>query len=310
MEFGSSQPTRVSAAHADRKITTGSTSPPSFTPKPATKTSTVKRPEAQKKTLLAVAASLIIVITGILVIALLKKPTPIPQPTGNTSQVNSSSETQGKILSPSTSTSTSSPGLSSKIINPPNNGGQTKQPSPTTNDSKVKPKTQNPSTTPKTPGKETPIKSQPPETPAANREKKEIPQEKPTSLPADTTKNEDTPVKVANLLDLPQETRMVYKNSMQRIEIQIMNPKMQVFGRMSVDLLVDEMGKVTMLSFEDALTVIPPRSRGYVLNTVRYRINAISLPPPKNKKGEPVRFRWRITYKIGKFGNKLFLNKE
>ncbi len=127
--------------------------------------------------------------------------------------------------------------------------------------------------------------------------------------PVITTKK---PVRTVTLLELPKETLNTYSNRIRRIMIplRIRRAGFQVKGQIGVELNIDESGKVTVGSLDETLTVTPERARNLALDIIRRRLNGISLPPPRDKQGGPVKFQWRVTYKVGKYLNKLILTKQ
>jgi serine/threonine protein kinase len=120
------------------------------------------------------------------------------------------------------------------------------------------------------------------------------------------------PARTVTLLELSKETRNTYSNRIRRIMIplRIRRAGFQIKGQIGVELNIDESGKVSVGSLDETLTVKPERARNLALDIIRRRLNGISLPPPKDKQGEPVKFRWRVTYKVGKYLNKVILTKQ
>jgi serine/threonine protein kinase len=119
-------------------------------------------------------------------------------------------------------------------------------------------------------------------------------------------------VRTVTLLELPRETLLEYNREIERIEIQLPLRKaaFRAHGPMSVTLYVNETGNVSVLSLKENLVVIPEQVRKNVLGVIRMKLNTIKLPAPKDKQGQPVRFQWRLPYKVGKFGNKIILTKK
>jgi len=137
-------------------------------------------------------------------------------------------------------------------------------------------------------------------------EKKE---EKPTTI-----KKEVQPlaVRTVNLLEVSPALREVYNQRLQRIQIIMRKTlfQIQIHGQVTVEVFIDERGKISVSSLQDMLTVIPENQKSKVLEGIRERITYISLPPPKDKDGNPVRFNWRVTYKVGKYLNRIILTKQ
>ena len=111
-------------------------------------------------------------------------------------------------------------------------------------------------------------------------------------------------------MELPLKTRIMYTQRIRRIQIPVRKARFQIHGHISVELNIDESGKVTVGSLDETLTIKPERARNLALDVIRRRLNGIALPPPKDKQGEPVQFQWRVTYKVGKLGKIVFLNKQ
>jgi serine/threonine protein kinase len=150
--------------------------------------------------------------------------------------------------------------------------------------------------------------------------KETIKQEKTTKPPE--KKKEETPkpikkeitpppVKTVSLLGLAPDIRKTYNSRMQRLQFPLLNARFKVMGQIELNLFINENGKVTVLAFKDRLAVNPARHKNRVKNFIGRKINGIYLPPPKNKNGESVKVsNWRVTFKVGKFFNKLILTKQ
>ena len=167
---------------------------------------------------------------------------------------------------------------------------------------------------------------------------KEIPEKKPEAIKKDEQlskeahqqqmrelqKHEETPkkevkpppVKTATLLDLPLELRKSYNSRMQRIQIILPKalplPRFQVKGYINFNLFIDDRGRLSIQTFnDDMLNVIPARLKRRVQGIIKNKMNRIFLDPPKNKAGETVQVsNWRVTFKVGKFFNKIILTKQ
>jgi serine/threonine protein kinase len=151
--------------------------------------------------------------------------------------------------------------------------------------------------------------------------KKEIKTQKPpaqsSGKPSIETRKKPEPaiaeketIKTATLLELPLETRIMYNQRIRRIQIPVRRARFQIHGHISVELNVNESGKVTVDSLDETLTIRPEQARNLALDVIRRRLNDIALPPPTDKQGNPVQFQWRVTYKVGKFLNKIILTKQ
>ena len=117
-------------------------------------------------------------------------------------------------------------------------------------------------------------------------------------------------IKTVNLLELSPAILQEYSKKVQRIQIRVFRARFQVHGQITLSLLIDERGKVTISSITDTLTVKPASQKRKIINGIKFKINNyILIPSPKDKKGNPVKFNWRVTYKVGKYLNRIILNK-
>lgn len=119
-------------------------------------------------------------------------------------------------------------------------------------------------------------------------------------------------VKTVNLLGLSPAIRQEYLKKVKRIPIPVpvRQARFKVRGQITLSLFINENGKVTISSLDEQLTVEPARRKSSVINYIKFNINRISLTPPKDKDGNPVRFNWRVTYKVGKYLNRIILTKQ
>jgi len=119
-------------------------------------------------------------------------------------------------------------------------------------------------------------------------------------------------VRTVNLLEVSPALREVYNQRVARIQIILRKTRfqLQVRGQVTLEVLIDERGKVSVSSLQDMLIVVPENQKSRVLEVVKQRITSIFLPPPKDKDGNPVRFNWRLTYKVGKYLNRIILTKQ
>jgi hypothetical protein len=61
----------------------------------------------------------------------------------------------------------------------------------------------------------------------------------------------------------------------------------------------------------DGLTVFPATIKSNIERGIKFKIESISMPPPKNKAGELVQLtNWRVTFKVGKIKNQVFITKQ
>lgn len=117
-------------------------------------------------------------------------------------------------------------------------------------------------------------------------------------------------VKTVSLLGVSPALREVYNKRLQRIQIIVRKGRFQVHGQVTLELFIDENGKISVSSVKDMLTVKPEPQKGKAIEGIKRRISYISLPPPRDKEGNRVRFNWRITYKVGKYLNRIILTKQ
>jgi serine/threonine protein kinase len=148
--------------------------------------------------------------------------------------------------------------------------------------------------------------------PAGKQEKTEpLKVEKREEKPKPVKKEVKPPgAKTVNLLEVSPSLREAYNKRVQRIQILVRKARFQVQGQITLELFIDENGKVSVSSFKDNLTVTPSGQKSKVIDGIKRRTNYISLPPPKDKDGNPVRFNWRVTYKVGKYLNRIILTKQ
>jgi len=118
-------------------------------------------------------------------------------------------------------------------------------------------------------------------------------------------------IKTATILDLHPDVRREYSTMLERLQVPVLNPKLKIIGQIVVNLAIDENGKITIQNFQDMIKVTPVLQEKQVKIAIARKINSISLPPPKNKNGEPVKVsNWRVTFKVGKFLNNIILAKQ
>jgi serine/threonine protein kinase len=120
-------------------------------------------------------------------------------------------------------------------------------------------------------------------------------------------------VKSTNILGLHPDIRKTYNSRLQRIQIDIPNiaARFRVKGFITMGMSIDEKGMIRVRLLDDNLTVFPPDRINRVKRLIRQKIDGISLTPPKGKTGEPVRVEnWRVTFKVGKYMNRINLVKK
>ncbi|NIM14082.1 MAG: protein kinase [Candidatus Aminicenantes bacterium] len=198
-----------------------------------------------------------------------------------------------------------------------------KQPAVTKDESDIKKKTSQPMESvedkekekPKETGKDTDTDASTTDTGKKEVKTQKIPEEVKSKIKTKTEQQKPIstrkkPARTVTLLDLPKEKLKMYKRRIWRLQIPVRKAGFQIHGHISVELNIDESGKVTVGSLDETLTVKPEWARNRALDIIRKRLNGISLPPPTDKQGEPVQFQWRVTYKVGKFMNKVILTKQ
>jgi serine/threonine protein kinase len=143
--------------------------------------------------------------------------------------------------------------------------------------------------------------------PLQAKEEKEAKPQKPKLTPKPAAA---PTAKTVSLLELPLETRVAYAQRMKRLQVLVGKGQFRVHGQLAVNLMVDENGRTSVLSLEELLTVNPPRAKNKALTIIRGKLNNLRLTPPRDKNGKPVRFQWRLTYKVGKLKDRVFLIKQ
>jgi len=117
-------------------------------------------------------------------------------------------------------------------------------------------------------------------------------------------------VKTLELVNLPVKLVRSYYDKLRRIEIQTGDYRATITGRIFIKFGVDEKGKINLLGFYDSrLTVKPGQQKKDLVALIKSRINSITLNPPVDKSGQPVRItNWSLKYNVERVKNKLVLN--
>lgn len=145
--------------------------------------------------------------------------------------------------------------------------------------------------------------------------------------PKKTVKKEPVkkkPVKVqptvprpVTLLELDPELRKQYNSDLKKIDIII--PRsirraalVKVTGQIILQMSINEKGKVFIQDFDGSrLQVRPVLVKRRVMEVIHRKVSGIFVSPPTDKNGKPVRLiNWRVTFKVGKYLNKIYLNKQ
>lgn len=166
----------------------------------------------------------------------------------------------------------------------------------------------------KKPGKKTGEK----ETGTKEKQEKttEIPRVEKPKVERQTKKDvskKDVKPEIVSLLGLHPDLRRAYNRDIARIAIKLplLAARLKVMGQVVLTLFIDQKGDVSVLSYKDMVSVFPRKQENRVKKIIRARINDINLQPPTDRDGNPVQLgNWRVTYKVGKFLNKIILTKQ
>ena len=142
---------------------------------------------------------------------------------------------------------------------------------------------------------------------------KQIPKEIPKTEVKTTPKKTEKSIKTVSLLELDTILRTKYNDQMARITIPVPRfaSNFKVTGQVVLTLFINERGNVTVLSYNDNVTVIPQRFEHRVKTTIRGKIDNIYLPPPLDKNGSSIKVgNWRVAYKVVKLFNQIILIKQ
>jgi len=119
-----------------------------------------------------------------------------------------------------------------------------------------------------------------------------------------------TEVKTVSILGLSSELQRKNALKVQRIQIPVFRKRFQVKGQITLELLINEHGKVTILSYQDMMTIIPALRERQVKGLIKNRFDNFIFPKPKDDRGRPVKFKWRLTFKVGKYLDKIILTRQ
>ena len=117
-------------------------------------------------------------------------------------------------------------------------------------------------------------------------------------------------VKTVSLLGLSPELQRQNAMAVLRIQIPVLLDRFQVQGQIILDLLINEYGRVSITSYQDLLTVTPALRERQVKGAIKRRFDTLIFPAPKDDQGNPVRFKWRLTFKVGKYLDKIILTRQ
>jgi serine/threonine protein kinase len=116
-------------------------------------------------------------------------------------------------------------------------------------------------------------------------------------------------VKTVDLVELSRETVAKIDQALPRIEILNLPKGIKVLGKIELYLSVNEKGNIHIDRFDDkGLDVTPGDKKEMVKNMISTKINGISIFPPKDKTGEPVKIKnWWKKFNVGTFMEKIIL---
>lgn len=127
--------------------------------------------------------------------------------------------------------------------------------------------------------------------------------------PADSPKPESITVETVNFFSVHPEVRKKYYEAIKQIEIPGLPAGIWVSDQISLNLAVDDRGKIYILDTLDKyLTIKPETHKADIKQMIEKGIHGISLPPPHDNKGAGVRIRsWRLNFKAASFHDKIVL---
>lgn len=119
----------------------------------------------------------------------------------------------------------------------------------------------------------------------------------------------ESKVKTVDLADLSREMIAKIDQELPRIEVMNLPREIKVLGKIEFYLSVDEKGNIHLERFDDkGLEVIPPDKKEMVKNMISTKVQGISISPPKDETGEPIRIEnWWKQFKVGTFRETIIL---
>ena len=136
----------------------------------------------------------------------------------------------------------------------------------------------------------------------------------PKITPKIETPASSLPIKTTTVSDLHPDIRNEYNSIMEQLQITTVYPNLKIKGQITVNLAIDEKGKIKIQNFQPMILVTPLLHEKLVKIAIGKKIKGISLPPPQNKKNEPIEVsNWRIIFKVSKSSNssnKIILSKQ
>lgn len=132
--------------------------------------------------------------------------------------------------------------------------------------------------------------------------------------PAITPQNN---VRTVTLLGIDPELRKEYNKQMEHITFLLpvrlpISAIAQVKGQVILQLGISSRGKIEITDADsEGLSVNPPRAKIRFMEILREKMNKTFVTPPTDKDGKTVRLsNWRVTFKVGKFNDKIILTKQ
>jgi hypothetical protein len=117
--------------------------------------------------------------------------------------------------------------------------------------------------------------------------------------------------KVIALLKLPQRITDNYHAKMETINIRNIPKTTNVRGQITLFIEVSERGYVRIKNFKyNNMDVLPYEQSGKIREMISKRVREISLSPPQNESGWPVKVSWRIRFNVIIIEGKLVLIEE
>ncbi len=119
----------------------------------------------------------------------------------------------------------------------------------------------------------------------------------------------ESKVRTVDLADLSRETIAKIDQELPRIEVSNLPKEIKALGKIEFYLSVDEKGNIHIERFDDTrLEVTPADKKEMVKNMISTRIQGISISPPKDETGEPIKIeKWWKQFKVGTFRETIIL---
>lgn len=155
--------------------------------------------------------------------------------------------------------------------------------------------------------------TKPPDNPQVEPEIKPEPKKEVPTPPKEAIPQEAGNIPSVTMLGVSPETLRLYKSRLKqfRVDLPRRNSQFRIRGHITVELSVNEFGKVSVGNLTHDLNIHPPMAKEKTLRFLRARLERFFLPAPKDKNGKKVRVsKWRVTYQVGKFRNKIILKKK